>query len=102
MFRHYYESLCKYASGIISDPDEAEDIVQQTMIGIWEKRNSLHIQISLKSYLYRAIHNAALNRIRHQKVKAEHTSDHLYVATTASTNTHEIISGKELQEQINS
>lgn len=52
--------------------DEAEDLVQQAFIRLWEKRALIDIQWSLKSYLYKSVHNAALNRIRHEKVKAQY------------------------------
>ena len=47
LFRNYYVSLCNYANCIINDTDEAEEVVQQAMIVIWEKRDTLQITISL-------------------------------------------------------
>lgn len=70
VFRKYYTPLCHYATGFTDgDPDEAEDIVQQTFVKLWERRASLDIAWSVKAYLYKMVHNAALNRIRHQKTK---------------------------------
>jgi RNA polymerase sigma-70 factor (family 1) len=70
VFRRYYEPLCHYATKLTNgDPDEAEDLVQQTFVKLWERRSALDIAWSMKSYLYKMVHNAALNRIRHQKTK---------------------------------
>ena len=70
VFRKYYAPLCHYAVGLTNgDPDEAEDMVQQSFVKLWEKRTSLDITWSVKSYLYKMVHNAALNKIRHQKTK---------------------------------
>ena len=75
VFRHYYGVLCNYAVSIINDQDDAEDIVQQTMIKIWEKRSMIELTTSLKSYLYRSVHNSALNRIKHGQVRKMYADD---------------------------
>ena len=72
IFRKYYQSLSNYANSILKEMDEAEEIVQNLFLGIWEKRSDLEITISLKSYLYRAVHNHCLNRIKHLKVREEY------------------------------
>jgi RNA polymerase sigma-70 factor, ECF subfamily len=100
VFRHYYSVLCNYALGIVHDKDDAEDIVQQTMIVIWEKRSLLQITVSLKSYLYRAVHNSALNKIRNSKVKAIYAEEQLTLGQNDFDSASEYIVGKELNEQI--
>jgi len=69
-FRQYYPVLCRYANTFVKDWDEAEETVQSVFMTVWEKRSGLDITISLKSYLYRAVHNRCLNRIRHLSVQA--------------------------------
>jgi len=68
VFRKYYAGLCTYGRGILRDAEEAEEIVQNVFVTIWEKREILEITQSLQSYLYRAVHNHCLNRIKQQKV----------------------------------
>lgn len=96
LFRSCYVPLCNYAAGIVSDKDEAEDIVQQTMITFWEKRETIEITTSVKSYLYRAVHNQALNKIRHDKVRQEHSKD----VQSAGEQESEAASGKILQQEM--
>lgn len=50
MFIKFYSPLCEYASQYVSDED-AEELIQELMLFIWENRNSLFVEISLKSYL---------------------------------------------------
>ena len=47
MFLHYYSPLCEYASQFVSDND-AEELVQDMMLHIWENREYLVIEKSLK------------------------------------------------------
>ena len=69
LFRDWYVRLCVYAESIVRDRDMAEDIVQNVFCTLWEKRLGIDIRESLKSYLYRSVYNAALNSIKHEKVK---------------------------------
>ncbi len=69
LFNTYYDPLCRYANTYLNDPDEAEEIVQNSFLKIWEKRKHLSIGTSAKSYLYQIVRNACLNEIKHRKVK---------------------------------
>ena len=61
-FYTYYSPLCEYASQYLSDED-AEDLVQEFMIMLWEQRDILPYVNSLKSYLFTAVRNRCLNFI---------------------------------------
>ena len=100
LFRSCYAPLCNYAAGIVSDEDEAEDIVQQTMITFWEKRETIEITTSVKSYLYRAVHNQALNKLRHDKVRRIYANDMQGFGEQESEPASHNIVQKELQVKI--
>ena len=68
MFRLHYQRLCNYAAGILNDMDDAEEVVQQMFLNVWEKRMTMEISVSFKSYLYRAVHNACLNKLKQKKI----------------------------------
>lgn len=102
IFRKYYQSLSNYANSILKEMDESEEIVQNLFLGIWEKRADLEITVSLKSYLYRAVHNHCLNRIKHLKVREEYQQ----YATNFYDVSHESVSNtvmkNELEQKIES
>lgn len=52
--------------------DEAEDLVQQAFVKLWEYRGRLDVSWSLKAYLYKTVHNACLNRLRAGKVRSKY------------------------------
>ncbi|MDJ1467756.1 RNA polymerase sigma-70 factor [Xanthocytophaga flava] len=72
VFKQYYRTLCEYAFTIVKDTDEARDIVQSMFLKIWERREDLIITLTLKAYLYRAVHNTCLNRIKHESIKTKY------------------------------
>lgn len=69
LFRDWYVRLCLYTESILHDPDVAEDVVQNLFCTLWEKHATVNIQESVKSYLYRSAYHAALNILKHEKVK---------------------------------
>jgi RNA polymerase sigma-70 factor, ECF subfamily len=72
LFKDLYSPLCSYANRIIRDKDKAEEIVQDIFYTIWKNRTNLEIKVSLKSYLYRAVHNNCLQMIEHYVVEEKY------------------------------
>ena len=72
VFQMHYAPLCRFAMQWTADKDESEEIVQKLFVDIWEKRNELSIELTLKSYLFAAVRNRCLNYIKHKKVVALH------------------------------
>lgn len=67
-FEKYYVALVAYANKIISDPYISEEIVQQFFIELWENKSRINIITSVKSYLFRSIHNDCLDFIKRSKI----------------------------------
>jgi RNA polymerase sigma-70 factor (ECF subfamily) len=63
IFLKYYSPLSEYASQYILD-SEAEELVQDLMLYVWEERENLTIETSLKSYLFTAIKHRCFNAIK--------------------------------------
>lgn len=101
VFKAYYSRLCSYANTMLNDSEEAEEMVQNTFIVLWENRANVDIHTSLKSYLYRAVHNSCLNRIKHMKVRQEHSAYVLHTQEEEVESTSHMVMGNELQQQIN-
>ncbi|HTF80425.1 MAG TPA: RNA polymerase sigma-70 factor [Cytophagales bacterium] len=72
LFKFYYQRLCHYACSMLHEMEEAEEVVQQVFINIWDKRAHIEISTSFQSYLYRAVNNASLNKIKQRKAYGLH------------------------------
>lgn len=68
LFKTYYKPLVVYATRLIHDKAEAEDVVQEVFAQIWKKRDALEYGDGMVSYLFGAVKNAILNNVRHLKV----------------------------------
>ena len=68
--RRYYGMLYSHAYKRLPDREEVQDILQELFMTIWNKKEDLHIDISLRAYLYTSVRNRILNVFKHQKVKS--------------------------------
>ena len=82
VFNAYYEGLCQYAFTILRDMDDAEDIVQNMFLKIWEKRQTLIITHTLKSYLYKAVYHQCINQFDHRAVREKYQERRTYESSS--------------------
>lgn len=66
-FDLYYDDLCNFVNTYLRDEILSEDIVQNIFIFLWENRNSIPYDCSVKSYLYSASKNKSLNHLRNAR-----------------------------------
>jgi RNA polymerase sigma-70 factor, ECF subfamily len=66
LFHHFYANLCKYGYRLVNSEVKAEELVSDVFLKIWTNRQSINIQASIQSYLFRAVHNQALDYLRSQ------------------------------------
>lgn len=75
LFSKYHSALYYHALDFVKDPQQAEDIVQEVFIKVWEKRAQLKPDLSFKAYLYCITKNLVINQLRRSgreiKAKAE-------------------------------
>lgn len=72
-FEEYFEPLCVYCKYRFNfDIDQAKETVHIAFIRLWENRNSVSSDLSLKAYMYKIVTNLSLDVLRHQKVKERH------------------------------
>lgn len=67
LFRRYYVDLCRRALRFVNDEQEAEDIVQNLFVALWEKRADQGNLDAVGPYLRRAVRNRSLNYLRDRK-----------------------------------
>lgn len=71
VYRYYFRRLCAFCSQYVSEQEEIEEIVQDTMMWLWENRCSLMEELTLKTLLFTIVKNKALNRISHFEIRRD-------------------------------
>jgi RNA polymerase sigma-70 factor (ECF subfamily) len=84
MFVAYADPLCAYAYGLLRSRDDAQEIVQDLFLWIWENRTGWDVPGELRTYLYRSVRNRAISRMRHRRVQ------HLFRLRSAATDSLEM------------
>lgn len=67
IFDTYYKRLYTYSLNYVEDRYAAEEIVENVLLKLWQKRHKLDKIKDLKSYLYAMTRNAALDYLKKEK-----------------------------------
>jgi RNA polymerase sigma-70 factor (ECF subfamily) len=69
LVRTWAKPLIAFAGALLRSPQDAEEVVQDLFVWIWEHRFEWEVQGALGAYLYRSVRNRAVSRMRHQQVE---------------------------------
>ena len=100
LFRFYYPGLVIFVSQIISDRDEAEEIVQDFFVIAWTNRNSIHQAASLKNYFFVSVKNRAFNYLKKEKIREKTLSQLKELVENDFLFQPDLFVESELQQQI--
>jgi RNA polymerase sigma-70 factor, ECF subfamily len=100
-FRKYNIRLCSFANKFLDNPEEAQEVVQDMFVKIWESRNELDPESSLKSYIFKIVQNLSINRLRRRKVESKYLEIYrlVYIENKEFT-VHESLLATELEAHI--
>lgn len=102
LFRKLYIQLCGFANKYLNDPDQAKEIVMEVFCKIWEGREDLDPQNSLKAYLFKIVQNLCINKLKKRKIETKYSEVYkqVYVDCPESSSAHESLCAKELEKNI--
>ena len=76
LFKSYYPRLRGYASRFVEDQEAVRDIIQESVLKFWEKRELIEA-ISVSALLFAMVRNACLNYLKHLQIVEQHNVEHL-------------------------
>ncbi len=97
IFRQHFKELVHHSFKILQDAQRAEEVVQQVFLKFWEKDWENDLYNSPRSYLYRAVYNESLNRLKQDQVRRRYENFQLENNRHAG---YELQQEKELTSQI--
>ena len=83
LFKQYYSGLVVYASRFTGNTENAEDLVHDLFIHIWEDNRILGTD-HIKAYLFTSIRHRCLNYLDHLKIRNEYQEKILQKRTPAA------------------
>lgn len=64
LYHLFWTALCNFAFRYVQSAEEAEDVVQEVLFRVWRTRADWNVAGSLQNYLFIAVRNEALQRLR--------------------------------------
>lgn len=69
IYRDHAPALRRFAMGMAATPGQAEDVVQETILRIWQQ--APRITTSMRSYLFRTARNIIIDNFRRQQCRPQ-------------------------------
>lgn len=69
IFRQWYAPLVATTAALLRDRGPAEEVVQDVLLELWRRRETLTFEQSVRAYLFQAARNRALNYLRRERVE---------------------------------
>lgn len=71
----YADALLAYSRSIVRDPDDAQDVLQQTMLNALQALSRRELQAPLRPWLFRIAHNTSISLLRRRRPTDELRED---------------------------
>src|ERR1700761_5329028 len=94
LYERYWDKLLIYVMRVIRRQSDAEDIVQELFVSLWRRRQDLHIERGLSTYLYNSVRYLAIRHIEKSSTYAQYL-DRLAVQMTRAADQEGSGSGVE-------
>ena len=107
VFDAHYDVLCVIAARYLHDDFVAESVVGDVIFHLWETRENIDIQTSLRQYLVRSVRNRCLDYLKSRRFRHEQTlstlSDDSRLLERPANHDHPLgyLLEKELEQTIN-
>jgi RNA polymerase sigma-70 factor (family 1) len=99
LFKHFYAPLVVYACKYVGELEIAREIVQDFFVRLYEKRQTITIDTSIKSYLYRSVCNCCINYKKQRNIQDKHLKN-IDMEKDDEGNLENEINRVELQQRI--
>lgn len=107
LFLEFYRPLCLFSKQIVADIDVAKDIVQDVFADIWDTRNEIDFERSIKPLLYKYTRNKSLDYLKKmssQDISLSEWTDNysleLFVSSMYLFQQEETLHSKDLKVEI--
>ncbi len=98
LFEKYSDKIFRFAMHYLKREEEAEEIVQNVFIKVWENRKNLKSELSFKSFIFTIAHNAILKYFRNVAYHQSFVKEQILTTSSESNDESRIEYNLVLQE----
>ncbi len=101
LFDHHFTDLCNFLLIYLHSKELSEEIALEIFTYIWEKRRTLHIKATFKSFLFSSAKNKAISLYRKEQKKMFTSIDLGQSVFLDDLSSQQLMENNELREIIN-
>jgi len=101
LFDHHFTDLCNFLLIYLHSKELAEEIALEIFTYIWEKRETLQIKATFKSFLFSSAKNRAISQYRKEQKKMFTSIDFGQSVLRDDASSQQLMENNELREIIN-
>ncbi|MEA1897025.1 MAG: RNA polymerase sigma-70 factor, partial [Bacteroidota bacterium] len=100
LFDELFHQLVLSAFRYVNDYDQAEEIVQDVFVKIWQNFDHFRQMKDSKAYLFKAVRNSSMNFLKHIKVRQKFIVDSEVLISSVEKSPEETILDKETKKRV--
>ena len=100
VYNHYKGILYYFALSYIGRKEDAEEIIQNTFISLWEHRSTINPSLPLKSYLYKITTNLVYNYLKRNTLHNKFIQHTISVAIDEDDSTQKELYYRDLRNAV--
>lgn len=100
LFNTYWDELFQYAARILGSQEDAQDVVQDLFVNLWERRENLDVSTHIRNYLFSATRKKILCKFRDDGLKEKHLEQFILHGELRSELTLSKVINKDIRRQL--
>ncbi|MBK1440220.1 RNA polymerase sigma-70 factor [Parapedobacter sp. ISTM3] len=100
LFKNYHRALLYFARSMVHEQQIAEEIVSDSFVKLWQRRDAFDGTDKIKAFLYIATKNACLNYVQSAHVRRDMDPEAIHLLESTEPETYVRIVRAELMQQI--
>ena len=100
LFKSEFKGLVYFAVQYVKDTDSAREIVQETFLALWQKKETIDLAKPVRSYLTSSVRNKCLNHLRDHKKFSKEIIDFEDIRTNVKIEQHDKLVEAEVSNRI--
>jgi RNA polymerase sigma-70 factor, ECF subfamily len=73
LYSRYSKRIYKFAFSILKLQEDAENIVQDVYLNLWEKKNEIKTKASVRSYIFTIVYNSSVSVLRKKSRESQYS-----------------------------